>query len=116
MRGLPAFVLALSFVGCATPAPGESRFPAAEPAMPLVTYYDPQVQGPLGPPIHDGSLIVDPPPEELPPPPLDDGVPSVLLIGEELGGPLEEPPPELSDEAVSVELGDGEPGSLELGL
>ena len=71
------------------------------------------------PPLDDPPppLEEPPPPEELPPPPLDEGVPSVLLIDEELGRLLDDPPPELSVlDAVSVELSVGVPGSLELGL
>lgn len=67
MRLLFAIVaVAVLMLACAAPAPGESRFPAAEPVMPMVTYYDPIMRGPLGEPIHEGALIVDPPQDELP--------------------------------------------------
>lgn len=47
-------------IGCAAVPPGESRFPAAEPRMPMVTYYDMAPSGPLGHPVREGAIANDP--------------------------------------------------------
>jgi hypothetical protein len=62
-------------------------------------------------PVDDSPPLLDepPPPEELAPSPLDEGVPSVLLIDEEFGGPLDEPPPPVLWELESVSVESGVP-------
>ena len=47
-------------IGCASVPPGESRFPAAEPQMPMITYYDMAPTSPLGPPVREGAIANDP--------------------------------------------------------
>lgn len=52
--------LGAALLGCGAQATEQSRFPAAEPRMPMVTYYDSVQQGPLGPPIAEAAIAEDP--------------------------------------------------------
>lgn len=58
-RTWTALVLAGGMLGCGAQVE-ESRFPVAEPRMPMVTYYDPVPQSPLGPTIREGAIAQDP--------------------------------------------------------
>lgn len=51
--------LGVALLGCGAQA-GESRFPAAEPRMPMVTYYDTMPPSPLGRTIEEGAIAQDP--------------------------------------------------------
>ncbi len=105
------------------PLPDEGMLPDSDELplderLPLELLPTPDVLPPdvPPPPLEDPPPPLDepPPPEELPPP-LDDGGPSVLLI-DELEGVLDGVAVSVLEDSVSVELGVGVPGSLELGV
>ncbi len=54
---IAVLALGAAMLGCAAE---ESRFPAAEPRMPMVTYYDSVPEMPLGPTIPYGAIAQDP--------------------------------------------------------
>lgn len=60
IKGWAFLALGAALLGCGVQATEHSRFPAAEPRMPMVTYYDPAQEGPLGPPVHESAIAEDP--------------------------------------------------------